>query len=68
MKNKLIYYFETLIPTMTCVLWIIGIDYSKLNSTISILCYCFLTGNLLILTFYRLYKFCRKMIEVKEND
>jgi hypothetical protein len=75
MTDKIIAYLKALLFISTTVLWFVVIDYDKLlESTLNLTVFCLISGNLVLWSFYYIYKFCKVMKdvmgikEIKEND
>lgn len=61
--KKLVSYLRALWIVMTTILVFTGVKYNELNNTKDILIYALLTGNLVVWSFYYIYKFLKEMNE-----
>lgn len=75
MTDKIITYLKALLFISTTVLWFVAVDYNKFPKATQsqILVFCLISGNLVLWSFYYIYKFCKvmkdvmKIKEIKEN-
>ena len=67
--DKIIVYLKALLFLSITVLWFAGADYDKMpESTLNVIVFCLIGGNLVLWSFYYIHKFCEVMKETKEND
>lgn len=59
--KKLVSYLRALFFIMITILVFTGVKYNELNNTKNILIYALLTGNLVVWSFYYIYKFLKEM-------
>lgn len=66
MIEKIITYLKALLFISTTVLWFVAVDYDKFSEATQsqILIFCLISGNLVLWSFYYIYKFCKVMKDV----
>lgn len=58
--TKLFSFFKAILLVMTTVVWFVAVDYKAIVEE-NVLFFGFITSNLIVWSFYFIYKFCKVM-------